>query len=57
MFGLAGIAIGVVLIVIGLFMVFLFPGTKEHQPETMSFAGIITGFILLIIGGLLIFLP
>ncbi|MFH1364808.1 MAG: hypothetical protein ABIH52_04090 [Candidatus Aenigmatarchaeota archaeon] len=57
MFGLAGVAVGILLFIIGIFLVFFFPANAEHQPSSFSLVGVILGFILLIIGGLLIFLP
>lgn len=55
MFGIIGILVGIVLILIGGFLVFFFPGTAEHQPPPFDVVGVVLGFILIIIGGVLIF--
>ncbi|MBI4020737.1 MAG: hypothetical protein HY369_00675 [Candidatus Aenigmarchaeota archaeon] len=56
MFGLLGIAIGILLGLLGVFLVFFFPGVTEHQPESMSWTGIVIGIFCLIAGAVLIFL-
>ena len=55
MFGLSGIIGGLILIIIGGLMVFLFPGSSNYQPKDMSMFVVIVGFIMIIIGGILIF--
>ncbi len=55
-FGFWGVIIGIILIFIGGFLFFLFPGTAEHQPAEFTVSGIIIGLVLIIVGGLLIFL-
>jgi hypothetical protein len=55
MFGIIGILVGLLLILIGGFLVFFFPSTAEHQPHPFDITGVVLGFILLIIGGALIF--
>ena len=55
-FGLAGAALGVILILIGIFLVFFFPAPVEHQSEGLGHVGIVFGLILLVVGGLLVFL-
>jgi len=56
MFGIAGILVGLLLVLVGGFLVFFFPNTMEHQPPPFDTVGVVLGFILLIIGGVLIFL-
>lgn len=56
MWGFLGIVVGILLILIGGFLMFLFPGAPEHQTESFSLVGVVLGFILIVIGGLLIFL-
>lgn len=48
--------LGIILILIGLFLAFFFPGTQEHQPPPFGLVGVLLGFILLIIGGILVFI-
>ncbi|MEM5798304.1 MAG: hypothetical protein QXP39_01020 [Candidatus Aenigmatarchaeota archaeon] len=55
MFGLAGLIIGILLIIFGLYMIFFFPSTIEHQAE-FSWRGVLLGVIALVIGALLIFI-
>jgi hypothetical protein len=55
MFGIIGVLVGIVLILIGGFLVFFFPSTAEHQPPPFDVVGVVLGFILIIIGGILIF--
>ena len=55
MFGILGILVGIVLILIGGFLVFFFPGTEEHQWPPFDIVGVVLGFILIIIGGVLVF--
>lgn len=55
MFGIGGLILGIILILVGLFLAFLFPGVTMHQTESFGYSGIVLGFILLIIGGILIF--
>jgi hypothetical protein len=57
MFGIGGLILGIILILVGLFMAFLFPGVAIHQTESFGRSGIVMGFILLIIGGILVFIP
>lgn len=56
MFGLLGIIIGILLLLVGMFLVFFFPTTTEHQPQTMSYAGIFLGIVCLVGGFVLVFL-
>jgi hypothetical protein len=56
MFGIIGILGGLLLVIIGGFLVFFFPNTFEHQAPPFDTVGVVLGFILLIIGGVLIFL-
>jgi len=55
MFGWLGIAIGILLFLIGGFLVVFFPSTKEHQGDTFGLTGVILGFILLIAAFFLVF--
>ncbi|MBI4020240.1 MAG: hypothetical protein HY367_02825 [Candidatus Aenigmarchaeota archaeon] len=55
-FGLAGIALGILLALLGIFLVVFFPMSAAHQTEHFSKVGIVTGIVLLVIGGLLIFI-
>lgn len=55
MFGILGILVGIVLILIGGFLVFFFPGAMEHQPPPFDVVGVVLGFILIIAGGVLVF--
>lgn len=55
MFGILGWLIGGLLLLVGIFLVFFFPGVTEHQPESMGMTGIVLGVILIIIGGVLVF--
>ena len=55
MFGWIGIIIGILLFLIGGFLVVFFPSTEEHQGNTFGLSGIILGFILLIAAFFLVF--
>ena len=55
LFGLAGLVIGILLLLFGAFMVIGFPAAEEHQPQSFSWAGIVMGFIALLIGAVLVF--
>jgi len=57
MFGLAGIIVGILLLLFAAFMIFFFPMSREHQPDPYGFNGVLLGFIAGIIGVALIFLP
>ncbi len=57
MFGMKGIIGGIVLIIIGIFFVFIFPGASSYQPEKFSIVAILLGLILIITGVILIFIP
>lgn len=46
--------IGVLLILLGIFMIIGFPDMKDVQPFNMSKTGILIGFILVIIGVLVL---
>jgi len=56
MFGLIGIVIGILLLLVGIFLVFFFPSTMEHQPPGMSVTGVVLGLVLLVVGFVLVFL-
>lgn len=55
MFGMAGLVIGILLLLFGAFMIFGFPAAEEHQPPSFSWAAIVIGFIVAIIGAVLVF--
>ena len=55
MFGWIGILAGIIILLLGIFLVFFFPNVTEHQPESMSWTGIVMGFVFIVIGGMLIF--
>jgi hypothetical protein len=57
MFGLAGIIVGILLLLFAAFMVFFFPAAQEHQPGGFGWNGVLFGFVVGIIGIALIFLP
>jgi hypothetical protein len=56
MFGILGIIIGILLIMLGGFLVLFFPMAPEHQAGQFTKVGVILGFIFLIIGGVLVFM-
>ena len=54
--GLLSILIGILLMVFGIFMTFLFPGTKEQQGDNFQIIGIAIGIVSFFIGiGLIVF--
>jgi hypothetical protein len=55
MFGWIGAIIGILLILLGGFMVLFFPFVAEEQAESMAITAIITGFVLIAIGAVLVF--
>lgn len=57
MFGLLGTILGIILIIVGGFLVVFFPATLEHQSQEFSVVGIVLGLIFLIVGVVLIFVP
>ena len=52
--GLLSIIIGILLMVFGIFMAFLFPGTKEQQGDSFQVIGIVIGIVSFFIGAALI---
>lgn len=54
-FGLLGAVVGVFFILVGIFLVVIFPGVPEHQEASFSLVGVVLGFVLLILGGILLF--
>ena len=55
MFGLIGQVIGIIIIIIGGFLLFFMHAPEEHQPTEFGISFVILGLILIIIGGLLLF--
>ncbi|MCD6496527.1 MAG: hypothetical protein J7K54_04620 [Candidatus Aenigmarchaeota archaeon] len=55
MFGLWGLAIGILLMAFGVFAVFFFPNSSTHQEESLTIGGVVLGIIALVIGGMLLF--
>jgi hypothetical protein len=55
MFGLFGIAGGILLMLFGIFCVFFFPSSDVHQEKSLAIGGIIIGVVSLIAGAILIF--
>ncbi len=56
MFGWLGIIIGILLFLLGGFLVVFFPSSEEHQGDSFSLTGVIMGFIFLIAAFFLVFL-
>lgn len=54
MFGWLGILIGILLILVGGYLIIFFPSMPEHQPTSMTLGAIILGFVLAVAGALLI---
>ena len=55
MFGLWGLAFGILLLAFGVFAIFFFPSSQTHQEEPLTTGGIIMGIISLVIGAMLVF--
>ena len=55
MFGWIGAIIGILLILLGGYMVLFFPFVTEEQIPSVGLTAIITGFVFIIIGGFLLF--
>ena len=55
MFGWIGIVLGIILFLVGGFLVVFFPSTSEHQGDTFSFTGIFMGLIFLVAAFFLVF--
>ncbi len=55
MFGLWGLAAGILLLVFGVFAVFFFPSSSTHQEEALTKGGVFMGVVALLIGAVLIF--
>ena len=49
-------AIGVLLLLAGIFLVVFFPGVPDYQPEPMAKLGIKIGFVFLLAGLVILFL-
>ncbi len=54
-FGFFGPIIGIILILLGGFLVFFMHTTPMHQPEAFSLSGIVIGLMFLFFGIFLIF--
>jgi hypothetical protein len=57
MFGIVGMIVGIILILVSVFLIFFFPSTAELQSYSFDKNGVLFGFLLLFIGIVLIFLP
>jgi hypothetical protein len=55
MFGLLGIAGGILLMLFGIFCVFFFPESSTHQQQSLSIGGVIIGVVSLLVGAMLVF--
>ena len=55
MFGWIGTIIGIILILLGGYMVVFFPFVTEEQAESMALVAIVTGFVFIAVGGVLLF--
>ncbi len=53
-FGILGLVIGILFILIGGFLVFFFPANKEHQSGDFTSAGIFIGVLFILFGFLLL---
>ena len=53
--GILGIIAGIILMLIGIFLIFIFPSTTEHQTEQFSIMGIVIGIVFFFVGLFLIF--
>ncbi|MFH1445303.1 MAG: hypothetical protein ABIF08_02365 [Nanoarchaeota archaeon] len=56
MFGWLGLLIGAILLVLGGYMIFFFPGALDYQTKEMATVGVVLGFIFAILGAILIFI-
>lgn len=56
MYGLVGFIVGLILVLVGGGLMFLFPSTLRHQPTGFAKVGIVLGLLLIFIGGALMFL-
>ena len=56
MFGIWGIVVGILSLLVGIFLVFFFPSSFKTQETELAIGGIFLGVIALIVGGVLIFL-
>ncbi len=55
MFGLWGLAFGIILLAFGVFAIFFFPSSQTHQEESLAVGGIVMGVIAIVIGAMLVF--
>jgi hypothetical protein len=55
MFGWTGILIGILLILFGGYMIFLFPDTERYQTAGFTRTGMAMGLLSLLIGAVLLF--
>lgn len=56
LFGLWGVLVAIILILMGIVLVFFLAAPGDNQPDSMAWTGIVTGIIFFIIGALLLFL-
>ncbi|MBI4173637.1 MAG: hypothetical protein HY519_02855 [Candidatus Aenigmarchaeota archaeon] len=54
-YGILGTMAGILLLLVGLYMIFMLPMSHEHQDDAMIWTGIVMGAILVVIAGFLIF--
>ena len=55
MFGLAGLIVGIILIVIGGALVFFFPSASTYQPQEFGIVAVVVGFVMIILGAIMVF--
>ncbi|MBN1896781.1 MAG: hypothetical protein JW789_03605 [Candidatus Aenigmarchaeota archaeon] len=55
MFGLWGLAFGIILLAFGVFAIFFFPSSQTHQEESLAVGGVVMGVIAIVIGAMLVF--
>ncbi len=56
MFGLTGVIVGIILIVIGGALVFFFPASSQYQPQEFGIAAVVAGFVMIILGAIMVFM-
>jgi hypothetical protein len=56
MFGILGFIAGIILIIIGGLLVFLFPSATSYQPSEMVTLVVVVGFVMIILGAIMVFI-